>query len=139
VNIPTISELEWHPFTISSLPTDDTITNHIKVMGKNEWTEKLNLLGKKNEYNNGQNNLAVNIDGPYGVVLPYEKYNHILFIAGGIGITPLQAQFRFICENYLNDRFNGKSLEKVTLLWSTKTSAEANVFLGKVWYIYIYY
>jgi hypothetical protein len=47
VNIPAISSLEWHPFTISSAPVDDVSTHHIKVMGglhSNQWTAKLHLL-----------------------------------------------------------------------------------------------
>lgn len=47
INIPSISSLEWHPFTISSAPVDDVSTHHIKVMGGlhgNQWTAKLHLL-----------------------------------------------------------------------------------------------
>ena len=31
VNVPEISLLEWHPFTIASAPTDDDISFAIKV------------------------------------------------------------------------------------------------------------
>ena len=44
VNIPAVSSLEWHPFTISSSPTDSTTIHHIKVMGGlngGQWTAKL--------------------------------------------------------------------------------------------------
>ena len=47
INVPAISSLEWHPFTISSSPVDTVTTNHIKVMGglhSNQWTAKLHLL-----------------------------------------------------------------------------------------------
>jgi FAD-binding domain/Ferric reductase NAD binding domain len=47
INIPAISSLEWHPFTISSAPVDAVSTHHIKVMGglhSNQWTAKLHLL-----------------------------------------------------------------------------------------------
>jgi FAD-binding domain len=47
INIPAISSLEWHPFTISSAPVDAVSTHHIKVMGGlhgNQWTAKLHLL-----------------------------------------------------------------------------------------------
>jgi FAD-binding domain/Ferric reductase NAD binding domain len=47
VNIPAVSSLEWHPFTISSSPTDSTTTHHIKVMGGlngGQWTAKLHKL-----------------------------------------------------------------------------------------------
>ena len=47
VNVPAVSSLEWHPFTISSSPTDSTTTHHIKVMGGlngGQWTAKLHKL-----------------------------------------------------------------------------------------------
>ena len=34
LNIPRISRLEWHPFTISSAPVDMVTTHHIKVITK---------------------------------------------------------------------------------------------------------
>ena len=34
LNIPAISKLEWHPFTISSSPYDSVTSHHIKVMKK---------------------------------------------------------------------------------------------------------
>ena len=50
INIPSISSLEWHPFTISSAPTDSVTTHHIKVMGglnNGQWTAKLHKLAMK--------------------------------------------------------------------------------------------
>ena len=52
INIPAISSLEWHPFTISSAPIDHVTTHHIKVMGGlkgNQWTAKLYQLVKSLE------------------------------------------------------------------------------------------
>ena len=53
INIPAISSLEWHPFTISSAPIDHVTTHHIKVMGGlkgNQWTAKLYQLVKSSEF-----------------------------------------------------------------------------------------
>ena len=50
INIPLISSLEWHPFTISSSPTDSVTTHHIKVMGglnSGQWTAKLHKLAMR--------------------------------------------------------------------------------------------
>jgi hypothetical protein len=41
IKCPPVSEHQWHPFTISSAPGDDTVTFHIKVMGRNSWTRKV--------------------------------------------------------------------------------------------------
>ncbi len=43
VNIPTISNFEWHPFTISSAPEqDDSFTLHIRGVGG--WTKRLVIV-----------------------------------------------------------------------------------------------
>ena len=39
LNIPRISRLEWHPFTISSAPVDMVTTHHIKVITKTTSTD----------------------------------------------------------------------------------------------------
>jgi NAD(P)H-flavin reductase len=44
VNVPAISVLEWHPFTLSSAPADAHTTVHIKEMGEGTFTAKLNKL-----------------------------------------------------------------------------------------------
>ena len=52
LNIPAVSSLEWHPFTISSSPVDSLTTHHIKVMGgvdSGQWTAKLHLLARSLE------------------------------------------------------------------------------------------
>ena len=49
LNIPAVSSLEWHPFTISSSPIDSLTTHHIKVMGgvdNGQWTAKLHQLAR---------------------------------------------------------------------------------------------
>ncbi|KAJ1723499.1 hypothetical protein LPJ53_002156 [Coemansia erecta] len=39
LNIPSISRLEWHPFTLTSAPEDDEISVHIWIAG--DWTRRL--------------------------------------------------------------------------------------------------
>lgn len=54
LNVPAVSSLEWHPFTISSAPTDSTTTHHIKVMGGlngGQWTAKLHKLAMRLQAN----------------------------------------------------------------------------------------
>ena len=65
INIPAISSLEWHPFTISSAPIDEITTHHIKVMGginSNQWTAKLHRLAIAMSKNNENNDLNDNND-----------------------------------------------------------------------------
>ena len=39
LNIPEISTLEWHPFTMTSAPEEDYLSVHVREAG--DWTEKL--------------------------------------------------------------------------------------------------
>jgi hypothetical protein len=41
LNCPSISGSQWHPFTISSAPQEDSLTLHIRVMGDGSWTRRL--------------------------------------------------------------------------------------------------
>jgi hypothetical protein len=119
VNIPSISLLEWHPFSISSAPCDSATTHHISVRGdvslslaptsaKLQWTAKLYALANKLSEPTQQPScpfrfspsapslagLQVNIEGPYGLPPAFERYSHVLFVGGGIGITPLHSCLR---------------------------------------------
>lgn len=144
LNIPCIGPLQWHPFTVSSLPIEDVITHHIKVkqypstttgiidkimQPATTWTQRLSNLADKlakdsqgypqssyggeegksvEAINRGMSNyiekisdIVLSIDGPYGRPLAiHGKYSHVLFVAGGIGITPMQAHFRWLCQQH---------------------------------------
>lgn len=121
VNIPELSILQWHPFSISSAPSDSPlITHHIKNMGRHQWTGKLAKLVKKKTMSDSKTALrkvVVNIDGPYGTPLKASQYDAVLFIAGGIGITPMHSCLRHI---YLTLKSNPSAyplLKKVRLVW----------------------
>lgn len=70
---------EWHPFSLTSHPGEDTMSMAIKAVG--DFTQDL-----KNTETAGK----IKIDGPYGAfsskLAPSERY---VFVAGGIGITPI--------------------------------------------------
>ena len=87
VNIPEISKLQWHPFTVSSCPKDTTINFHISPAGW--WTKKLAQLAKDYETKKIKALPTVRIDGPWGAPSQhYEDYKHLMIISSGIGATP---------------------------------------------------
>ena len=123
INIPAISIAEWHPFTISSAPNDIIISHHIKSHGNNQWT------GKLRDYINSMDrvistapfkNVAISIDGPYGLPLQVSQYSSILLIAGGIGITPMHACIRQIYTTIKAGINTYPNLRRVRLVWVTK-------------------
>jgi len=156
VNIPSVSELCWHPFSISSAPHDVYVSHHIKSMGGSQWTGRLVQLiaskrledAKEDSYQQVANasdqqfnsmhqdqllvnipiNIPINIDGPYGMPLRYELYDNILLCAGGIGITPLHSLFRFLLHSWTMNRPSVAHIQSVHLVWATKHREEVGMF-----------
>ncbi|KAL0592086.1 hypothetical protein ABG067_000739 [Albugo candida] len=120
LNIPTISRFEWHPFTISSAPDDETLSLHIHKVG--DWTGALyemmqNLKSQSQKhpstpsgtkYDQDTHRMEINsdslspypsvyIDGPVGApTQAYYQYNELVFIGAGIGVTPFASILRTI-------------------------------------------
>ncbi|MGH0160271.1 UNVERIFIED_CONTAM: hypothetical protein FKN15_053107 [Acipenser sinensis] len=74
LNCPSISQLEWHPFTMTSAPEEDFFSVHIRSMG--DWTR--DLISKVNEAEKGGFLPKIAVDGPFGTasedVFDYEIY-----------------------------------------------------------------
>ncbi|KAE8903632.1 hypothetical protein PF005_g8675 [Phytophthora fragariae] len=90
LNVPAISKLQWHPFTISSSPqtSPDTLTILIKALG--DWTQELLKYSDECKANNVLP--TVYMDGYYGASLElYNEYATVCLVGGGIGVTPLLA------------------------------------------------
>ncbi len=93
---------EEHPFTISSEPTADYLEFTIKWVG--DFTSAVHHLRKGDE---------LLIDGPYGIFsFLRSPPGDIVFISGGIGITPFVSMLRYA--------YKVKSRHKFILLWGNK-------------------
>jgi NADPH oxidase len=105
INVPSVSEHQWHPFTITSCPYDDYVSIHVRQVG--DWTRDLaNALGAGPEQqklydeldpmgmyevtmDNSQEMPELRIDGPYGAPAEDVFDNEIAILIGtGIGVTP---------------------------------------------------
>jgi hypothetical protein len=53
LNIPALSALEWHPFSISSAPNDSETTHHVKARGRSTWTGRLLALARQAQSGTG--------------------------------------------------------------------------------------
>jgi len=92
---------EEHPFSISSSPTNkNKLSVTIKALG--DYTTAINQVKIGDE---------VTIDGPYGrfSYTNFEKEKTTVFIAGGVGITPVLSMLR-----YMKDM---DSERRVVLIW----------------------
>jgi len=97
---------EPHPFTISSSPTRDLLSVSIKSVG--DFTSTIEQTKTSD--------LAF-IDAPYGI-FSFFNYdaNDLVFIAGGIGITPFMSMLRYIYDKKLD--------KNITLIWGNKTEKD---------------
>eukprot|EP01060_Flectonema_neradi_P028803 TRINITY_DN387_c0_g1_i6.p1 TRINITY_DN387_c0_g1~~TRINITY_DN387_c0_g1_i6.p1 ORF type:complete len:1088 (+),score=264.66 TRINITY_DN387_c0_g1_i6:90-3353(+) len=89
VKIPSISSLDWHPFSISSRGVQKNgktrFSIHVKANGPDSWTAAVankDLTGEK-----------IAVQGPFGnTSLPgvskLTGYNRVIMCTGGVGITP---------------------------------------------------
>lgn len=89
LNVPEISTLQWHPFTVANGSGDPTVTLVVKALG--DWTDK--FVQHARECMEHRIAPKMFIDGFYGAslrtaVLPYDK---LVLVGGGIGVTPLLA------------------------------------------------
>jgi hypothetical protein len=122
LNCPTVSTVQWHPFTLSSAPQDKYVTVHIKIVNgvNNSWTKQVfdyfQLLGPKQSYitfdrvnettNSKKEGKLVGpdgkrlliIDGPYSAPTQHlAEYLTVFIIGAGIGTTPLAACLKSVC------------------------------------------
>jgi NADPH oxidase len=147
LQIPELSHLQWHPFTITSAPEDPYVSIHIRQVG--DWTEALGerfgvgpsvvqtmtqaaMKGKEKGLSQGDfveidtvssaiSLPAVRIDGPYGA--PAEdvlKAEVAMLIGAGIGVTPFASILKHIW--YKQKRGQLGSLRRVEFFWICRDS-----------------
>jgi predicted ferric reductase len=95
-----------HPFTISSHPEEKDLTFTIKIEGR--FTKAISKL-KKGE--------VVMLDGPFGLFTINNKEKDLVFIAGGVGITP----FISMIKNRMYSEKTNPSKQNITIIYGTKT------------------
>ncbi|KAL4867919.1 hypothetical protein BDV12DRAFT_109877 [Aspergillus spectabilis] len=105
IQVPEVSNTQWHPFTITSCPYDDNISIHVRQVG--DFTralgdalgcgpaqardlEGLDPMGMYEvALQNGQQMPKLRVDGPYGAPAEDVFENEIAVLIGtGIGVTP---------------------------------------------------
>ncbi|KAI0209124.1 NADPH oxidase 4 [Lamellibrachia satsuma] len=123
---PTISSLEWHPYTVTRCPdsSSSAFVLHIKTIG--DWSRR--LWNNLDEYEDIDYNgpllpsrppLRLYVDGPFGSPLEYVlRYRVSVCVAGGIGITPFMAHL-----HRLRHKKRPARLERIYLIWLCRDSA----------------
>ena len=111
---------EYHPFTISSAPHEETISLHIRAVGP--WTHNFReIFTRCNEQKIPYPKLY--LDGPFGEGhQDWYRYDVAILVGGGIGVTP----FASILKEMVH-RFNiGARIQckKVYFIWVTRTQRQ---------------
>lgn len=94
-----------HPFTISSSPKDTDL--HFTIKNTGRFTQTASELIKGEE---------IILDGPFGNFIEKNQKKDLVFIAGGVGITPFMS--------IIKDHQNNKSIRNILLLYGSKTKED---------------
>ncbi|MFA6424523.1 MAG: ferric reductase-like transmembrane domain-containing protein [Candidatus Magasanikbacteria bacterium] len=94
-----------HPFSMSSAPQDHNLQFTIKMAGR--FTDTASKINKGDE---------ILTDGPFGRFIEKGDKKNLVFIAGGVGITPFMSIIR--------DHVIQNNPRKITLLYGSKTTED---------------
>ncbi|XP_067401403.1 cytochrome b-245 heavy chain isoform X2 [Emydura macquarii macquarii] len=117
VKCPTVSHLEWHPFTLTSAPEEDYFSIHIRIVG--DWTEGLfSACGcDKQEFQEAWKLPKIAVDGPFGTASEdVFSYETVMLVGAGIGVTPFASVLKSVWYKYCNDATNLR-LKKIYFYW----------------------
>ena len=119
LNVPAISKLQWHAFTISSSPRTSPTTVTVLLKSLGDWTQ--DLVTYANDCKDKNVLPTVYVDGYYGASLElYDEYSTVCLVGGGIGATPMFA----ILEDLAAKLANHETLQqKVVFIFSFRELA----------------
>ncbi|XP_023547667.1 ferric reduction oxidase 2-like [Cucurbita pepo subsp. pepo] len=119
LNIPCISKLQWHPFTVTSHADLEPETLSVVIKCEGTWSTKLyQTLSSPSAIDN---HLQVSLEGPYGPVsTSFLQFDSLIMISGGSGITP----FISIIRHLIHNSNSHQQIPKLLLISAFKNSSE---------------
>ncbi|KAH1230652.1 Ferric reduction oxidase 4 [Glycine max] len=119
INVPSISKLQWHPFTISSCSDTDSDTLSIVIKSSGTWS---NTLYQKLSSSIPISHLDVSVEGPYGPASTfYSRHELLVLVSGGSGITPFISIIRSLI---FKANTEGSKTPRVLLVCAFKKSID---------------
>ncbi|NWV63529.1 DUOX2 oxidase, partial [Malurus elegans] len=112
---------EYHPFTLTSAPHDDTLSLHIRAVGP--WTTRLRELYSPESLALLGALPKLYLDGPFGEGhQEWNKFEVSVLVGGGIGVTPFASILKDLV---FKSSINSKLLcKKIYFIWVTRTQRQ---------------
>ncbi|KAL5062315.1 hypothetical protein RYX36_024052 [Vicia faba] len=122
INVPSISKLQWHPFTITSNSNLEQDKLSVVIKSEGTWTQKLyQLLSNPLSIDR----LQISVEGPYGPTSTnYLRHDTLVMISGGSGITPFISIIRELI--YFSTTFKCKT-PNILLICSFKNTSSLSM------------
>lgn len=119
IQIPSVSFVNWHPFTVASVSQGNRPTSTIAVRGLGAYTTAVQKFpGSNAELQSDTQGIRLRIDGPYGVGrFNWAKAKLAILVAGGVGITPGLSIASYIIQNAKREQ---ERTQNIYLLWVVK-------------------
>ncbi|XP_068131700.1 dual oxidase 1-like isoform X2 [Hyperolius riggenbachi] len=117
----TLGTNEYHPFTLTSAPHEDTLSLHIRAAGP--WTTRLRELYSPQSVAQLGSYPKIYLDGPFGEGhQEWNKYEVSVLVGGGIGVTPFASILKdLVFKSSVNSKIMCK---KVYFIWLTRTQRQ---------------
>ncbi|KAE8665800.1 Ferric reduction oxidase 2 [Hibiscus syriacus] len=117
VNVPSISKLQWHPFTVSSNSNMEADRLSVIIKTEGSWSTNLyRMLSSLIE------RLDVSIEGPYGPASNhFLRHDTVVMVSGGSGITPFISIIR---ELIFMSKFSQSKTPDIILIAIFKSSLD---------------
>ncbi|XP_037690014.1 dual oxidase 2 [Choloepus didactylus] len=112
---------EYHPFTLTSAPHEDTLSLHIRAVGP--WTTRLREIYSPPTGDSSARYPKLYLDGPFGEGhQEWHKFEVSVLVGGGIGVTP----FASILKDLVFKSSLGSQMlcKKIYFIWVTRTQRQ---------------
>ncbi|NXN06875.1 DUOX2 oxidase, partial [Indicator maculatus] len=112
---------EYHPFTLTSAPHEDTLSLHIRAVGP--WTTRLRELCSPDSLALVGTLPKLYLDGPFGEGhQEWHKFEVSVLVGGGIGVTPFASILKDLAfKSSISCRLLCK---KIYFIWVTRTQRQ---------------
>ncbi|XP_054784896.1 ferric reduction oxidase 2-like [Prosopis cineraria] len=121
INIPSLSLLQWHPFTVTSNSNLEEEKLSVVIKSEGSWSQKLFQMLSSSSIDR----LSVSVEGPYGPASTnYLRFESLVMVSGGSGITPFISIIRELI--YRSTTFKSTA-PKIVLICAFKNSSSLSM------------